>query len=179
MAEKQSKLVTMGRMGSVYGIKGWVKVRSDTEPASNLFEYSPWWLKTRHGVKRFECDQLKSQGSSLIAHLVGIDDRSAAEALVPADIAIERSQLPALEDGEFYWHQLIGLAVQSSFGGTVKALGVVKELIETGANDVLVVAPTAESIDDRERLVPYVPDEFVLSVDVAAGQILVDWDPEF
>jgi 16S rRNA processing protein RimM len=179
VAENQSNLVTVGRIGSVYGIKGWFKVRSDTEPAENLFEYTPWWLKTRHGVKAFECDQFKPHGNGLIAHLVGIDDRSEAEALAPADIAIERDQLPQLDAGEFYWHQLIGLRVVSSFGDQPRDLGRVKELMETGANDVLVVAADDQSIDDRTRLVPYIPEQYVLEVSTAEGVIEVDWDPEF
>lgn len=179
MAENQSNLVTVGRIGSAYGIKGWFKVRSDTEPAENMFAYSPWWLKTRHGVKAFECDQFKPHGKSLIAHLVGVDDRDVAEALAPADIAIERDQLPELAAGDFYWHQLIGLRVVTQFQGETRDLGRVKELMETGANDVLVVASDAHSVDERNRLVPYIPEQFVLDVDTQAGVIKVDWDPDF
>ena len=87
--------------------------------------------------------------------------------------------MPALDEGEYYWDQLQGLAVYTQFNGERQRLGVVSKLFETGANDVLVVLGDAQSIDQRERLVPYVPGQFVLSVDLQAGEILVDWDPEF
>ena len=81
MTNKGSNLISVGRISSVFGIKGWVKIHSDTEPKENIFEYSPWWLKTKHGVKTFECDEYKPHGNGLIAHLKGIDDRTQAEAL--------------------------------------------------------------------------------------------------
>ena len=87
--------------------------------------------------------------------------------------------LPELDTGEYYWSQLEGLAVYTQFSGARQRLGVVAKIFETGANDVLVVAADADSITQREHLIPYVPDQFVLSVDLAVGEILVDWDPEF
>ena len=94
-------------------------------------------------------------------------------------VAIERSQLPDLSDGDYYWDQLIGLSVVSYFSKEPQHLGQVSKMLETGANDVLVVAPTDDSIDDRERLIPYVPDMYVCKVDLASATMDVDWDPEF
>ena len=111
---------------------------------------------------------------------MGIDDRDLAAQYTAADIAVERELLPELDDGEYYWSQLEGLVVFSQFdGGERQRLGVISKLMETGANDVLVVVADAQSIDQRERLIPYVPEQFVLSVDLEAGEMLVDWDPEF
>ena len=78
--------------------------------------------------------------------------------------------MPALESGEYYWADLMGLEVSTRQGDI---LGVVEKILETGANDVLVIR------GEREHLVPYVPGQYVLSVDLAASVMVVDWDPEF
>ena len=179
MATGSSNLVSVGRITSVFGVQGWVKIHSFTEPGDNLFEYAPWWLKTAHGVKQVEIDAYRPHGKGFVAHVKGVDDREQAALITAVDIAVERSELPALEQGEYYWHQLEGLAVFTRVAGNVQRLGCVAKLMETGANDVLVVAPDRDSIDDRERLIPYVPEQFVLAIDLEAGSLEVDWDPEF
>lgn len=179
MSTESSKLVNVGRITAVYGIKGWVKVHSYTEPQENLFSYHPWLLKTKHGVKKIEIDDARPHGNAFVAHIVGVDDRDLALEYTAADIAIERDLLPELDDGEYYWSQLEGLVVISCYEGKEQRLGVVSKIMETGANDVLVVTADADSIDKRERLIPYVPEQFVVSVDLVAGEMRVDWDPEF
>ena len=86
------------------------------------------------------------------------------------------SELP---DGEYYWYQLIGLKVIAKTADAELLLGSVSEMMETGANDVMVVRPIEGSLDDRERLIPYVPELYVVGVDLSTGEIRVDWDPEF
>lgn len=184
MTEKTSNLVNVGRVTAVYGIKGWVKIHSYTEPQDNLFAYSPWFIKTKHGVKQVEIDEARPHGDAYVAHIKGVDDRDLAATYTAADIAVERDLLPELDDGEFYWSQLEGLAVYTCYAegensAEEKRLGVVSKLLETGANDVLVVQGDSQSIDQRERLIPYVPEQFVLAIDLQAKRILVDWDPEF
>ena len=176
---EKSSLVNVGRLTAVYGIKGWLKVHSYTEPAENLFDYQPWLLKTAHGIKQVEIDEVRPHGDAFVVHLVGVDDRDQAAAFTAVDIAVNRDQLPELDEGEYYWSQLEGLRVITEFQGTTKDLGKVVKLFETGANDVLVVQGDEGSVDQRERLIPYVPDQFVLSVDLGKGEIRVDWDPEF
>lgn len=154
-------------------------MKSFTSPEENIFSYMPWWLKTRHGVKQIELDGYEQRAGGLIVHIKGVDDRDQASSYTNVDIAVEKAQLPDLEAGDFYWFQLLGLEVSSHYQGEVYHLGEVQNLLETGANDVLVVKPSSQSIDGRERLVPYVPDTYVKQVDLAAGVIIVEWDPEF
>lgn len=179
MTSGSSNLVDVGRITAVFGIQGWVKIHSSTEPAENLFEYDPWWLKTPHGVKAVEIDAVRPHGKGFVAHIKGVDDRDEAALYTGTTIAVERQQLPELADGEFYWHQLQGLAVISRFAGRDTRLGCVARMLETGANDVLVIQADEHSLDDRERLVPYIPGQYVLDVDLEAGTVFVDWDPDF
>ena len=174
-----SNLVTVGEIAGAYGIKGWVKIKSFTQPQENILNYSPWWLKTRHGVKRVEVDTSMHRPQGVVAHIVDLDDRDQAAALVGVKIAIERDQLPALEEGDYYWDQLIGLAVVSEYESRNVALGRITGLLETGANDVLVVKGDADSLDTRERLIPYLPGSVVCSIDLERSLVTVDWDPDF
>ena len=110
-----------------------------------------------------------------MASLKGLTDREVARTYVDFEICVPRSELPALDDGEYYWYQLQGLKVLNQAG---QLLGQVDHLLETGANDVLVVKPCAGSLDDRERLLPYT-DHCVLKVDLDSGEMQVDWDADF
>lgn len=168
-------LLVIGRISGVYGIKGWVRVHSFTEPAENLLGYRDLKIQRRNQWQDLEIDTGKQHGKGLIAHLRGVDSRDDAELLKGSEIAVPRGQLPALARGEYYWHQLEGLTVMAGD----QCLGEVDHLIETGANDVMVVKPTDSSIDARERLVPWLLDRVVRRVDLDHGFVEVDWDPEF
>ena len=95
---------------------------------------------------------------------------------VGSEILVERTNLPELDQDDYYWHQLVGLQVSNLSN---QCLGEVDYLLETGSNDVLVVKPTANSIDDSERLVPYLYGQTVKGVDLDKQSILVDWDSDF
>jgi 16S rRNA processing protein RimM len=179
MDSPESNLLNVGRITTVYGVKGWVKIHSQTEPAENIFSYHPWFIKTRHGVKSVVLKSWKPHGKGFVAQLSGVDDRSQAESLCPVDIAIEKSTLAELDEGDFYWHQLQGLRVISSYDDKTYNLGIITRIMPTGANDVLVVVGDDQSIDQSERLIPYVLEQFVTEVDIDAGTIRVVWDPEF
>lgn len=173
-----SDRIAVGRLVGVFGVKGWVKVKSNTQPAENIINYAPWYLKTSHGLKEVEIDEHAFRPQGLAVHFKGCDDRDVALSLGKATIEVDMAQLPNLDDNEFYWHQLVGLKVYTVFAvGERKLLGEVASLMETGANDVFVVRACDGSIDDKERLVPY--GDFVKSIDVAGGEIDVDWDPDF
>lgn len=177
MNDADSYLV-IGRVIDVYGLKGWVKVKSFTQPATNFLDYDECFLSEKNQWLPVKIDKGKAHGKSLVVKFTGYDDRTAAEALLKRDISVKTQKLPALDEGDFYWHQLENLQVFVITTEGEKLLGKVDHLLETGSNDVLYVKPCEGSIDERERLLPYRP-EVVLKVDLAASRMLVDWDIEF
>ena len=179
-AGAQSKQVVLGSITGVYGVKGWVKVYSHTDPMTNILKYKHWILRQNGRQQTIEVDQGRRQGKGLVAHIVGCDDRDIARQYSGAEILIAESELPSLADDEIYWHQLEGLEVRCSFEGADEVLlGKASHLMETGANDVLVIKACKGSLDRRERLVPWLLDQVVLEVNPAEGFIRIDWDPEF
>lgn len=170
MGGEDPRKLLVGRISGVFGVKGWVKVYSYTDPRDNILNYPRWYLKQGGQWQAVEVESGRKQGKAVVAKIEGCDDRDAALALRDVEIAIDRDQLEVLGADEFYWTDLIGLRVVTIDG---IELGEVDRLIETGANDVLVVK------GDRERLIPYVREQVVRSVDLEAGEIRVDWDPEF
>jgi 16S rRNA processing protein RimM len=162
-------MVVMGRVAGPFGIKGWIKVQCYTESIDNLLDYPVWWLGHSAGWNEGKVEEGTVHGRSLIAKLEGCDDREAAARLKGLDVAIPRGVLPASGQGEYYWSELIGLEVANRDG---MALGRVAGLLETGANQVLVVQ------GERERLIPFVEPVIVL-VDVAGGRLTVDWGTDF
>ncbi|MGV6473296.1 ribosome maturation factor RimM [Azotobacter vinelandii] len=168
-------LIVLGKITSVHGVRGEVKVYSFTDPIDNLLDYRFWTLRRGDERRQIELVRGRPQGRLLVARLKGIEDRDGARALADFEVCVPIAQLPRLDEGEFYWHQLEGLRVVDREG---HLFGKVDHLLETGANDVLVVRPCTGSLDDRERLLPYT-DQCVLRVDLAAGEIRVDWDADF
>ena len=168
--EQSTGRVVLGEIAGAHGVRGAVKVLSWTRPRSNIFDYPIWQLDSHEGSRTVQVKSGREQGRGLVAELEEVSDRDAALALRGATITVERAALPKTAPGEYYWIELEGLTVETLDG---QKLGRITGLMETGANDVLVVK------GDRERLIPYIPDEFVRSVDLAAGRMVVDWDPEF
>ncbi|GAB7127446.1 ribosome maturation factor RimM [Silvimonas sp. JCM 19000] len=163
-------LVVMGYISGAFGIRGWINVVADTEYADSLFDYKTWWIGRDGAFKPYTLVEGNVQPKKLAAQLEGINDRDIAAALKGALVAVPRSLMPAAEDDEYYWADLIGLAVVNTQG---ESLGVVDRLFETGANDVLVAR------DDKvERLLPFVA-QVVLKVDLAAKLITVDWGLDY
>ena len=168
-----AEFLSVGRITSAHGIKGWVKLDSYTSPTINICSYKPlFWRQPGAGsewqvVKLAECRQ---QGKSVVARLDGCNDRNGAELLRGRELAVKRSQLPAADEGEYYWIDIIGLRVITV---DQVELGIVDEIMETGSNEVLVVK------GDRKRLIPFIQGEVVQRVSIDEGVIEVDWDPDF
>ncbi|WP_374347537.1 ribosome maturation factor RimM [Chitinimonas sp.] len=163
-------LVPMGFVAGAFGIRGWVKVVASTEFSDSLLDYETWWLGRDGQWRAYQVEDSNVQPKQLSVKLAGISDRDIAFAMKGMTVAVPRSQMPAAAEGEYYWADLIGLAVVNRQG---ERLGVVEQLLETGANDVLVVKDGAV-----ERLVPFV-GPVVDTVDLAARQITVDWGLDY
>ncbi len=168
--------VKLGRINAAYGLKGWLKVYSDTDPIEQILTYSPWWLRRGEQEIQVEVEKGRTHGRSLIVLLPGIEDRNQAESMIGHEVWIDSACMPQLESGEYYWHQLEGLQVVNQ---SDEVLGKVEYLIETGANDVMVVKPGPESIDDTERLIPFVQDEVVKEVNIETATIVVAWESDY
>lgn len=160
----------MARVGAPFGLKGWLKLHTFTESPDSLDTYASWLLKGATGWELFELEDFAVNAKGAVAKFKGIDDRTAAERLVKRDIGIPRDDLEATAKGEVFWIDLIGCEVVNTAG---ERLGQVETLLETGANDVLVVKRGTEEI-----LVPYI-DSVIVGVDREAKRITVEWSGEY
>ncbi len=172
--------VILGRITGVYGVKGWIKVFSYTDPMEAIVDYSPWFIRAENRSqspwRQVKLKAGKRHAKTVVAKLEHCNNRDEAMAYVGTEIAIEQQQLEQLkEENEFYWRDLIGLRVINQQD---IELGVVKSLMETGANDVLVVVSEVNG-KVIERLIPWTMDIAIITVDIEQGMITVDWDADF
>jgi 16S rRNA processing protein RimM len=168
-------MLVVGKITGCYGLKGWVKIHSYTEPPENFQGFDGWQVMRRGALEALEFDTFKRHGRGFVAHILGVDDRTLGESYKGLEVSVPASALPALPKGEYYWRDLQGLQVWCKDGQNSVLIGVVEHLIETGANDVLVVKACEHSIDLRERLTPYLPGDTVTRVDIEEAVIEVDW----
>lgn len=159
----------MGYVTGAFGVKGWIRLQPLTATPGNLAGYSAWWIGDEGRWRRCEVEQVQQHGATLAVKLAGCDDREAAARLRSRQVAVSRSQFPAAAENEYYWADLIGLAVVNEQG---ENLGRVARVFETGANDVLVVEGT------QERLIPFIED-VVREVDLAGRVLRVDWGVDY
>ena len=164
------ELVSVGKVSGIFGVRGWIKVYSYTEVRENILTYSPWTLRKGKESKEVKVVDGRRHGKTIVACLQDLDDRDDAAALNGWEILIHPEQLPQARKGEYYWADLIGLHVKTVDGAD---FGVVKQMLETGANDVVVVS------GERERLIPFIQGQTIIDIDLLAGEMLVDWDAEF
>ncbi len=169
MMPEQDDLLEVGHITGVHGIKGWIKLYSNTIPREQILTLKPWLLEVNGELIEFSVKG-KVQGKLVLAHLKGCDDRNTALEYINCKIYIKSDQLPSLDDGDFYWSDLEGLKVNTLSG---EELGVVDHLLETGANDVLVVE------GEKQHLIPFVKDQIVRKIDLDEGIIQVDWQADY
>ncbi len=170
-----SDTIVIGKIGAPYGVKGWVKITTYTDEIEGVFNYSPWLLGADE--KEYTVDHWRTHNKGVVAKLVGVETRDDAESIKNLDISIKAQQLPQLAEDEFYWRELVGMKVVTEKGYD---LGVVKELFETGANDVMLVrANPNDGFGQKERMLPFLFEQVVKQVDKQGRTITVDWDPGF
>lgn len=165
------RYITVGKIGSPYGLDGSVKIISFTQNPEDIFTYSPWHLKQENIWIETLVENHCVQGKYLIARINGSTDRNHAEKWTNTDIAVKRRQFRKPEKDSYYWSDLEGMIVK-----TVNdvILGIVDHVMETGANPVLVI------MDNKKRyLVPYVPSVIVKKIDTDSGELVVDWDADY
>ncbi|MGI8490967.1 ribosome maturation factor RimM [Pectobacterium sp. S5] len=169
--------IVMGKIGSAYGIRGWLRVFSSTEDAESIFDYQPWFIQSKSGWQLVEIEGWKYHNQDLIIKVKGADDRDAANLLTNCEIVVDSSQLPDLGEGDYYWKDLIGCQVVTVAG---YELGKIIDMMETGSNDVMVIkANLKDAFGVKERLVPFLTEQVVKRVDLSAHTVEVDWDPGF
>ncbi len=159
----------MGRIAAPFGVHGWVRIQPFTEKVDGLAGFSSWWLNDGADWREVAVSACKVHGATLVAQLAGVVGRDAALALKGRQVAVPRAELPRPAQDEYYWSDLIGLEVVNLQG---EALGKVSGLLETGVHDVLVVQGA------QERLIPFIA-QYVIEVDLAAGQVRVDWGMDY
>lgn len=169
LMEQNKSEVLVGKIAGAFGVKGWLKVSSFTQPPENIFGYEPWQLRDQGSKRKVKLLTGKTHGKGLIVQFDGVDDRDKANQLKGMEIVVERSLLPIPVEGRYYWTDLEGLKVETGDG---RQLGFVDHLIEAGAADVMVVT------GDKRYLIPFVIGDTVLHVDLAAGCIRVDWNAD-
>lgn len=170
MAHSSADVIVIGKLSGVYGVKGWFKVYSWTDEKKGILDYHPWLIADGDNWQAYELESGKVHGKGIVAKLKGIDDRDEAQALLQRNIGIHKQQRKVLEEGIFYWDELIGLQVVNLQG---ERFGTIRRMIETGANDVMVVQ------GDTERLIPYVWKDVVNEVDTDSRVVTVDWMSDY
>lgn len=168
MTDNISQYITIGRIGSPYGIKGWVKIISHTQPILNIAQYHPWYILNNNTWEIITVNDIQPHGKTLIAHLNNVQTPEEAQQYTNKEIAILRTQLPPLPQDEYYWHDLIGLTVIDQ---NDQELGKVVSLMETGANDVLIIENETDEI-----LIPFILHQFVKKIDFAHKILVVEWE---
>lgn len=175
----QTELMKIATLKKPYGIQGWLWVFSDMDERSAIFDMPNWLMKTATGFKPLTVSKWRAQGSGLVASFKEISDRNVAETMSGTTIWVYKGNLPVLPDDEYYWSDLVGLRVINEQN---EMLGVVKHLFETGAHDIMTIAPTKDSIDNEERLIPWHKTtvlSVVLSENSELGHILVAWKKDY
>ena len=174
--EAANKKVVLGKVGRVHGVNGWVRLNSYTAPPENILDYPLLRTELNGTQGTLQIDASRRQPKGLLVHFDGYDRPEVSKALTGKEVWVNSSELPDLESGTFYWHELVGLEVTNLQGDI---LGTVSGLLETGANDVLVVQPNAQSCDQRERLIPYLIGKVVKQVSLNDVSLTVDWDIDY
>ena len=168
---EDDKKIYLGKITGVHGIKGWLKIQSYSSPPENILNYPSWIINNKGEEDFYSIEQGRKQNNKIVVKLEKIDDRNTAESLINSKIQILRSDLPKLSNENYYWSDLVGLSVLNS---EETVIGKIESLIETGANDVMVII----TLKDERILIPFVMHEIIKEVNVELNYIKIDWPIE-
>ena len=168
---EDDKKIYLGKITGVHGIKGWLKIQSFSSPPENILNYPSWIINNQGEEELYSIEQGRKQNNKIVVKLEKIDDRNTAESLINSKIQIQRSDLPKLSNENYYWSDLVGLSVLNS---EETVIGKIESLIETGANDVMVII----TLKDERILIPFVMHEIIKEVNVELNYIKIDWSIE-
>ena len=165
---EDDKKIYLGKITGVHGIKGWLKIQSFSSPPENILNYPSWIINNKGEEDYYSIEQGRKQNNKIVAKLEKIDDRNTAESLINSKIQILRSDLPKLSNENYYWSDLVGLSVLNS---EEKVIGRIESLIETTANDIMVI----NTPKDERVLVPFVMHEIIKEVNLELNYVKIDW----
>lgn len=164
------KYIVVGRFGAPFGVKGWMKIHSFTEPNDNILQYQPWYADLKTGLTKIKLADSKKHHKNIVAHVEGCEQKEETALYCNANIVVSRDALPVLNNDEYYCSDLEGLSVFTVDG---EPLGKIDYILPTGANDVLVIK------GEKEHLVPYLRDQVIKKIDLTDKTMVVNWDPDF
>ncbi|SNC58558.1 ribosome maturation factor RimM [Sodalis endosymbiont of Henestaris halophilus] len=174
---KPAESVIVGKMGAVYGIRGWIRVYSFTEKSESIFNYRPWFITKEDKLHLIELESWKRHNRDWIIKIRNIKNRKEAILLTNFEIIIDASQLPHLDNGEYYWKDLLGCQIVTVNGDK---LGEVVGFMETGSNDAMVVKTNQkDAFGIKELLIPFIDGQVIKNVDLTNHIINIDWNPGF
>lgn len=174
--DNSQNLVKVGELKKPYGIQGWLWLFSLIENREEIFDMQPWVINTARGQQTLTVKNWRAQGKGYVVQLEEVPNRDVAETMYGVAIYTDKAEMTELADDEYYWSDLVGLSVISQLDKVV--LGRVKELFETGAHAVMVVVPTADSVDNEERLIPW-HKQTIVDVDLTQKTMTVDWGQDY
>jgi 16S rRNA processing protein RimM len=159
------RIVTLGKIAGTFGVQGWIKVQSFTDPPENIFEYENWRIRRRGEWEPVTIEDGRVTAKGVLAKLQGVETPEDARLYAGAEIGVARSELPATAPGEYYWSDLEGLEARTPTGAV---LGRIDHFRSSPGSDIVVVR------GEREHWIPFVKDRIV-KVDLEAGHVVFDW----
>ena len=171
----QSNLICIGSIGKPRGLKGEFFLNSFCNPTENIIAYQS--LIKIEDNNDFKIEYIKKTNKKFLSKIENISDIDEAKQFTNKKLYLKDSDLPKLSDKEIYWHELKGMNVLVH--KTNEHLGVVKEMNNFGSDDCLVIISSKESIDNKDILIPFIKDKFIIKIDKVNKIIFVDWHKDF
>jgi 16S rRNA processing protein RimM len=174
--EDLNNYICIASIGKPRGLNGEFFINSFCDPKENLLKYSNFYIQDDL-IKNFKIEYIKKINLKMYAKILGVNDIDSIKKFTNLEIFINKNNLPEINENEAYWYELIGMQVIDL--KTKDVLGIVKNLNNYGSSDCLEIAPTNSSIDNKKRLIPFITDKFISSINRKESIIFVNWDKSF